>query len=206
MTLKLKNLYVWAIAAVVLAAIAGASFYVYSHPSDVVAAAAEFQAPCQTAPATTTQTFFSPGRATTTVPCRLATGSIAQGTGIGVNGISATFVAVASSSALTQFSFTPYWSWDNINFYPDLTATVVNATSTQISGTPANFRYSATASTTDPFVLGNGLVGTGATSTGTFEIPNPGKAPFLKLLITMPVGSANGSIQLDLRPRRDLNY
>lgn len=167
----------------------------YSYPSFAVGNVSEFNSPCTLSgtPASTSPVYMIAGKATTTISCGLASSS-----GTAANGASMNFFFTASSSPLSTAVIV--YQWSNDNFNNTFEDRVINgaATSTQIIGSQRLYVYNESATTTD--VINGGTI---ATSSGSFIIPNPQRAKYLKAVIYASVGSSPFAIWAEIVPTKE---
>lgn len=185
MTNTLRNTF--AISAIVVAALVAmtiAAVPAHANPSQFVRA--------QTAPATTTLTYLTPGTATTT---------------LAINGVSNTafdsavvnFCLTASSTSSTINMGTEY-SQDGQTWYADEITVRATTTPATLSATVPN-TFSYTYASTTP-----GGAATSATSnTGCKTVPLLTPEKYARVFFTVPVGATNGAVWAEIVAKQQAN-
>ena len=191
---------------VLVGAIGGFAFYFTSHPFTAGANPGFLSyTPCYIDGLTSARTGL------VQIPAGLATSTIGVTTACDVTlgnntvpkALNLTLLHEASSSPASLISFDIQMSMDGTNWAsePAQTFTSVTATTTKIIYNPLLTRsYQQLASTTDKLTS---LV-TG-TTTVLFQIPNPDRARYFKVLFYTPVGSQASRIWAELRPVKEQN-
>lgn len=139
---------------------------------------------CKTAVATSTSAFLTPGLATSTLTCFV--GEATSGAAETYEDATMLIQLTASSSPLTQLQYWIEDSQDNIEFYPRPIETLANATNTPLSLSPKIYQVNY-ASTTQQF-------GTKIAGRAQYSVPISFKTKYLRVVFSLPIGSANGAV------------
>lgn len=135
----------------------------------------------QSASATTTVSYMTPGTATTTSPSFDTGVGAAQGADSAV--LLTRFVGSTSAAIL---NITLEYSQDNIDWYSDRLS--AGATTTQAINITQSTTYSLTAQGNNP----GGIGGTASSTLRSIVVPTPTR--YVRAVYSIPVGSTNGSV------------
>lgn len=149
---------------------------------------------CQTAAATTTVTYMSPGTATTTLTCdtyALGSGSVK----LAPDSIYVRVYEAASSTASIQ-AVRFEWSDDGVDYYADNALTTTDtASSTNTVGDYKEYRWNYASTTPGAAAVGN-------SNTGLRTIEVPVKGRYVRAMFYVPVGATNSSIWAGITAKR----
>lgn len=142
---------------------------------------------CQTASATTTVAYMSPGAATTTL-----TMPSSQCNMSGVTAVDSAILHIqyTASSTGPTLVFRVEHSQDGVDWYPETVALAANATSTQLSGDSATYKW-IMATSTD-----NGGSGTSARLMRSYTITTP--TAYTRVIFSVPASGGNGALWASL--------
>ena len=138
--------------------------------------------------ASSTLAYLVPGLATSTLDCNIS---------IATNGLAQTFDSAQlfiQNTASTSASVLAYWiedSQDGVDYFPRVTTTNLNATTTILTGTPQIFQVPfATSTATD---YGNRKAGV-----GRYSIPVTFVSKYMRVIFFLQQGSTNAGVYAEI--------